>query len=388
MISSFFNNSRPSINLLLRARILGPYKLNSPKKIFTGIKYLVNFMRGVNLNIMWRQRRASPEQILMELRNKKIVSYGDYSKIYSILSNNNFKRVIVFTTLNDPILFDLVKACDNLNIQTDVFIDCWDNISTSPAIPEGISNLYLWSKQQFDEISLSYPNLKEHSKILGSYRFPKTIISNNSLSNNFNPSKLSILYLESSIFEDRYFIINQIINSFLKVKIMGTNIKHLNITIRRYPGKRPLEMDFLDVDKMLGTFERDGTKITIKLSSEKNLHSDFNETNIVFSELTTAALEAGSKNIFTIFVMSNRSPRYISTLKSFSYSFTHNLEQYFYILNLGNRNSVTLLSKILQNFVVNLQISGGKTHFLLNNNKNLDYFLQEFNWEKWQKLSQ
>lgn len=386
MLQNYFVKSRSTVNLMLWSNLFGPYKIRSMSTFFNTFKYFVRFIISINWLIVFKNLRSDPITFLKVLRQKKVLGSGDYFTIKSLLKNREVNRVILFTTFNEPILFDLIQACNDLRIQIFALPDCWDNISTSISIPSEITNLFLWSKQQLKEVETSYPSLLSRSMVLGSYRFDQNsskIIKSESVSVGH---KIRILYLEGSIFEDRNYIINSIITSVVSSINSNYGITNLDILLRRYPGIRSSEFGFKDVAEVIQGLEVNGVKVTIQFTKNSSLNEDLKGVDIVFSELTTAALESAYKNIYTIFVGSNRSPKYISTNKSYEFSFARELKQIFTILDFENSNYLKTLSNLLSNYM-NKKFIKNDFHEL-NSSKEigLNYIVEPLDREKWEKF--
>lgn len=389
MLKNLFSNSRSTINLMLRTRLLGPYKFNSIYSLKIGGKYLFNFIKGINWLIFLNNFRNTPEKLLNSLREKNAISEGDRNEIRNKISKIKIKRAVIFTTFNDPVLLDFIAVCNELNIQTLVLPDCWDNISTAVTIPRDISHLYLWSPQQLEEVRVSFTHLYSKSQVIGSYRFQNYQKNSFPVKNKDKPIEmcdLRILYLESNLFEDRNFVLERIVQSIMNSRNFGEPIKRAKIIVREYPGVHQSAAEFRN--EFLHGENSKTTKLGIDImrSDNTSLKEDLIKVDIVFSELTTAALEAAHQGIPIVFVGSSKSPRYITTNKSYNYSFARDLRKFFEVINLDYDESIIRISELLTRLVKSQSTS---LHSVLANGvKHLDisFFLEQLNYETWAKI--
>ena len=132
------------------------------------------------------------------------------------------------------------------------------------------------------------------------------------------------------------------------------------------------------------------TKLGIDIirSDNTSLKEDLIEVDIVFSELTIAALEAAHQGIPTVFVGSSKSPRYITTNKSYNYSFARDLRKLFEVINLDCDESIIRISELLTRLMKMKSQSISLHSVLTNGVKHLDvsFFLEELNYGAWAKI--
>jgi len=384
-IKNFITTSRKTLNISLRTRLFGPYKLNSIKRMVFAFKYFYKFCKRLNFFLIYQKRNYRSTDLLMELRNKNILSFGDSDKIMSLLLNQNIEKAIAFTTLNDPILFDFIEVCKNLGINSIALPDCWDNISTSLAIPEDISKIYLWSMQQKSEIKTNYPQMLEKSEIYGSYRIKPD--ASEKLFSEKNTNDISILYLESNVFEDRNFVINKIAKCISETEYFDSLIQNVKFIIREYPGYRPSEPGFDCEVFPFKNFIIGECKFEIIVSKNEFLRDDLAGVNLVFSELTTAGLEAAFEKIPTIFIGSNQSPRFITTFRVFHFSFAQDLFNYFPIIKLDSKSDSQKLTKFLNKFIEGRFRNSLDTNENFNISKKLTFLAEAFDYDKWESES-
>jgi hypothetical protein len=380
-IKNFITTYRKTLNISLRTRLFGPYKLNSIKRIIFSFKYFIKFWQKINFALIYQTRHLKPDDLLSKLREKNILGPGDSKKIMSLLANQNIQKAIVFTTFNDPILYDFVSVCKDLGIFTTALPDCWDNISTSPAIPEYINKICLWSEQQSSEVKKFYPSLFTKTEIYGSYRINKKsrILLNSKLKNEY----FNILYLESSLFEDREFAIRKIAKSISESHGSNDSIKKIKFTIRQYPGYRPTEPGLSTDLGLLESFKIGEWQFEIAISKNGFLKEDFASADIVFSELTTAGLEAAFEKLPVIFVGSNKSPRYLTTYKAFQFSFGKDLLEDFVVLDLGLKSSLHILTNLFDKLFKYKQDNYANNYQNRFGSRKLSFYAEEFNFHKW-----
>jgi hypothetical protein len=364
-LKNFFQKNNKSQKMYLRTRVFGPYKINSTINLLRAVKSFFYFLFNIRWIVILKLYQKPPEIVLEKLREKNLIASNDTKKFMDILKNNRIASVISITTLKHPILFDFSEACSKLNIPNYVFPDCWDNISNSPAIPSKITRLCVWSKQQQIQVGDFHPNLRKKTDIFGTYRTINNVNNKLPLLKSVifgNNGVLKILYIEGYFYEDLQFVIQRIVDSLLSSE--RTYFKKILITIRHYPRPRQNENSIYRPLETKLVQPKNLVKISIEPSSNYLLADDLNETNLVFSELSTAALEAATRFIPVIFISSNRSPRYLDTRRGYLFPFAYDLQLYFDVIDLSSSKSVKFLSEAIERNLNSKSLAKSKLDFL------------------------
>lgn len=310
-----FNRGNTPLNMELRVKLLGPYKLKTLDKFSTSIKYLYNSLKLISWLILVKSIKKRPEYLLFELRKKGKLGLGDVEQFKKILMENSVSAVVTFSSLKDPKLFDLSTACKFLKIELHYFPECWDNISTGFEPPSHITHMHLWSQQQMKQVAYLNRDSRMKIDVYGSYRASHAISSKLKLDMNISKiSKLSILYLEGYFYEDLNFVTTKIIEAITSENLrISPSITEINLIIRKYPLKRQT-IEFSETNNAISReiFWK-GIKIVISETKNFKLAEDLTQTHLIISELTTAGLEAALSGFSVIFVGSKRSPRYLDS---------------------------------------------------------------------------
>ena len=105
---------------------------------------------------------------------------------------------------------------------------------------------------------------------------------------------------------------------------------------------------------------------------------------MVFSELTTAGLEAAFEKIPTVFIGSNQSPRFITTFRVFQFSFAKDLFNHFLVVKIDSKADSRKLTQMFN------QIIDGRFRNLFDSSENfylpkkLSFFAEAFDYSKWE----
>jgi len=383
-----FKRGNTSLNMELRVKLLGPYKLKTFALFLTSIKYLYNTCKSISWLILIKSINKKSEYLLFELRNKGKIGLGDIEQYKKILLENSISAVVTFSSLKDPKLFDLSIACKILNIELHYFPECWDNVSTGFEPPSHIRHMHLWSKQQMKQIADSNSDTCIKTDVYGSYRATRALSSMFKTETNFfKVSKLSILYLEGYFYEDLSFTINKIIEAIIgRNQKISPSINEINLIIRKYPLKRQT-INVRESNNVISHeifLER--IKIVITESFNSTLAEDLAQTQLIFSELTTAGLEAALSGYSVIFIGSKRSPRYLDSSMAYRYTFAQEVPKFFEYIEMDKKSDQERLSIIMDSFLFDYPKSF--KHLMPENHslERLTYFAEGFNLERWNSL--
>lgn len=373
-----------TLNIFLINRFLGPYKLTNHKIFFTSVKYFFRMLASLNLKVIMKSSKKDSEFLLELLRYSNTIHSNDTDTFTEILRKNEIKKVLIFSTLSDPTIFDMVDACVMRDIESIVIPDCWDNISTAYSIPKDLSKIYLWSDQQLEEISNFFPILKLKSEKIGSYRInidnSKVILRERR--RNFKTDSINMLYLGGYFLENQKFIYKFLIDSLKDLqKIKKCKI---TITIRDYPYKKQTSENGYSDNSYIFDCLQNSENISIVRSENLSLDDDLCATDISICELSTAALESAFSAVPTIFINSKQSVKRLDTNKAFNFTFAQDLAKYFQVICLEDKNPG---NELLSGF---LNVLENYDRLLLSDNliettfQNLSFFAEPFNFDKWQ----
>ena len=346
------------LNLVLRTRIFGPYKIRSLKKTIIFFHNLFTTLKKINWMVVLKSRNMTADQLLILLREKRHLGAGDFEIISQILDANDVRSVSCFTTLRSPLLFDFISACKNQYIETNLFPDSWDNFSSNPYIPSQITNLFVWSEQQKLEIGRLHPYYKGNVEISGSYRISKSMENFKSdLDKNYftNRDKLKLLYLEGYIFEDFHFNLQKIIEALIKLCKVKKDISEVEIIFRNYPMSKQHEKE--KTFNFNDTLVINDIRFSFTQSQLPFVVDDLSNIDFVIADCTTAALEAAFSGLDIVFIGSKRSPRYIDTIKVYNFSFSKDLHRFFPVINLSKFLSTRKLSKVFKIFLEKIELA-------------------------------
>ena len=375
------------LNLVLRTRIFGPYKIRSLKKAIIFFHNLFITLKRINWMIVLKSRNITADELLIRLREKRYIGTGDFEIISQILVANNVQSVSCFTTLRSPLLFDFIMACKKHNIETNLFPDSWDNFSSNPYIPNQITNLFVWSKQQELEIDRLHPYYKGNVEIYGSYRISKSMENFKSdLNKNYfnNRYKLKLLYLEGYIFEDFHFNLEKIIEALIQLYKVKKDISEIEIVFRNYPMSKQQEKK--KVFNFNDTFVVKNIRFSFTQSQLPFVVDDLSSIDFVIADCTTAALEAAFSGLDVVFIGSKRSPRYIDTLKVYNFSFSKDLHSFFPVINLSKFLSTRKLSKVFKLLLENIELTADKPGHKHSRCLKYGYFAEPLKVEKMEKI--
>ena len=382
---NYFTKRNKSLNIFLINRFFGPYKIVNHKTFFNSLKYFYHSLTSIRFTIIKKAYGKDSEYLLSLLRNQKIIESNDTQIFADVLSKNGIEKVVIFSTLSDPSIFDMVKACIINKIEVVIIPDCWDNISTAYSIPKGISKIYLWSDQQIKEVEKFFSSLKLKSEKIGTYRINleanRMILSERK--KHFNKNDINILYIGGYFLENQYANFEDVVNAlkeFLKIYHC-----HINLVIRNYPFKKQTiehgglkELDYFD-----SILHVDG--VTFLQTKHLKLEEDLKTTNIIISELSTASLEAAFSCVSTLFICSSRSPKRLDTKKSMRFTYANDLKKYFNVIDLDNGFSDLFLA--LSNAYEELNFLFLKNNAVEKTFKELSFFAEPFDFNKWHEIT-
>jgi len=313
----------------------------------------------------------------------EIIKSNNTNSFFEILKSLEIDKVFIFTTFSDLTIYDLIDACDALDISTYVLPESWDNISTSISIPTNLTELLVWSNQHFKEVTEFYPELVTKTKIIGSYRITnavskREITSTTAIIQPELKTKFKIVYLEGYFLEDVNYILNTILDVMPLIK--GFNLSFVEIVYRKYPLKKQtldgIESTKLDIDTRQ-------FRVTFKISEGTTLMSDLTNVDLVISESTTAGLEAAFHLNPVLFVCSKKSRRFIDTKRSYDFSYSRDLEKYFHVIDFDSCNSTKHLTEALLNLSFKTEYENESKKQL----QLLEYFGKPFDFNAWEKIS-
>jgi hypothetical protein len=330
--------------------------------------------------------KKDSEFLLELLRSSNTINSNDTGTFAEILRKNEIEKVLIFSTLSDPTIFDIINACIIREIESIVLPDCWDNISTAYSIPKGLSKIYLWSDQQVEEISNFFPILKLKSEKIGSYRInidnSKMILKERR--RNFKKESINILYLGGYFLEDQKYIYKFLIDSLEDLQKIN-NCKII-ITIRNYPYKKQTsEHGQFDYSSVFD-YSQNSENISIVRSENLSLNDDLCTTDITICELSTAALEAAFSAVPTIFVNSKQSVKRLDTNKAFNFTFAQDLAKYFQVICLDDENAGNKLLSALVSALENYDRLLLSANLIETTFQNLSFFAEPFNFDKWKNI--
>jgi len=377
LIKNFITRRNKSLNFYLRVSLFSTDKIRNQKTLFFAIKHFFRTIVKINPILVFKIKKLNSEKVLEILRERKILKSNNTDCFLTILETNQITKVFIITTFTDPGIFDLIKACNLLGIPSYVLPESWDNISTAIAIPSDLTELLVWSQQQHHEVKRFFEELSSRTKIIGSYRITKAI-ANQKIHTSYQAKvkgEFKILYVEGYFLEDVNFILNRLIKVLAKIpQLKNTDIK---IVYRKYPLEKQTNK-FMDPVKLVGDSKLG--KIRFLISENNSLIADLELTDLVISESTTAGLEASFTRKPVIFISSKKSKKFIDTRRSYLFSYSNDLEDFFYVINFEDRNSDKLLTFALMTYIGCDQ--GSKDI----NRLNLTYFGEPFNFSLWSEL--
>jgi hypothetical protein len=384
--NNFLSRRNVGLNIDLRSRFLGPLKLKNLSTLIQSLGYLRRAVNQIEWKSSFRLRNSSSNLILKDLRTSKKIGDGDVAQFRTFLINKNVSNVISFSSFRDPKLYDLVVACNELKVDIFVFVECWDNISTAYSIPSGINKIYLWSKQQKVEIENMYPEYTHNSEIAGGYRINKALnfVECKSQAKNFINRKFRILYLEGYFYENLNYVMDKLIDLLVRSsKNVTSDLRNLEITIRKYPLKRQSLNSHISMFNGSRKITTGKVSIDIKESRSKDLYNDFQQANLVISELTTAGLEAAFSGLPVIFVSSKKSPRFLDSSRGYRYTFAHGIcDDFFYVQfqKFFPKNTLSLFHEQIWSQFIEL----GQSKKVIKPSKELlNYYAEPFDFQKW-----
>jgi hypothetical protein len=221
-----------------------------------------------------------------------------------------------------------------------------------------------------------FPEVIDRAEIIGTYRFSEQ--KKKFLKNTFkyNSPDIDILYLESSIYEDLGVTLINLMELITEASIMLDKGAQINLLIRRYPEKKQSEFATFSTEALMQNLKK--YLINVDYSTNSDLTKDLEGKDLVFSEITTAGLEAAFSGIPTIFVKSKKSPRFLDTRRCYKYAFSSELINFFYIIDLTEfkSNYVDIIKSIFSQKILNQH-----------DDLNISYFGVPFEYRKWNEIS-
>jgi len=383
LLCNLITQRNKSLNKYLRVNFLGPSKIYNIKSFILAFKNAIRKLISINLLVLFKIYNKDSVQILKILRRDQIIKSNNTNSFFEILKSLEIDKVFIFTTFSDLTIYDLIDACDALDISTYVLPESWDNISTSISIPTNLTELLVWSNQHFKEVTEFYPELVTKTKIIGSYRITnavskREITSTTAIIQPELKTKFKIVYLEGYFLEDVNYILNTILDVMPLIK--GFNLSFVEIVYRKYPLKKQtldgIESTKLDIDTRQ-------FRVTFKISEGTSLMSDLTNVDLVISESTTAGLEAAFHLNPVLFVCSKKSRRFIDTKRSYDFSYSQDLEKYFHVIDFDSCNSTKHLTEALLNLSFKTEYENESKKQL----QLLEYFGKPFDFNAWEKIS-
>lgn len=378
LFRNFFTRRNKALNYELRNRVFGPYKIRSLKLALYALKYFKISILRIRWTFLFNNLFKSSHQILLGLRMLGKINQGDYSSLHRILTENKITTAIAITPFRDPKIYDLAQACYDSNTTLHILTECWDNVSSGYGLPDHISKLHLWSKQQLQDISKFYPKYNNKSEIIGSYR--RTYSQDFRSSTRLHKNEFHILYLEGYFYENLNYTINKVLKAVMKSDLVIKNNK-INLVVRKYPLKRQ-SVNLVEENNWLGSIKMDKCTIDVSESKLSDLNDEFQNTDLVVSELTTAGLEAKFRGIRTYFVGSHASPRFLDSAAGYNFSFAQPIKESKNFFNLSINKDFNRLVGSLANLSVN-DLGGYRTLDYL---ENINFYAEPFDFTKWNSL--
>jgi hypothetical protein len=340
----------------------------------------------INFKSLAKSYSKNAETLLSQLRLNERITAEDSQTFIRILEQNSISKVLIISTLSDPSIFDLVRVCHNSGIACFLLPDCWDNISTTYAIPDDFTKIFLWSEQQRKDINQFFPSLREKIEIIGSYRINLEVsrISYKQRLDSLKQHQFNILYLEGYFFENRINVINFLVKAIDMVKeFKGVEIK---ITYRPYPLKKQTIGDSVINKPINFNAFKANANIRIMSSLNTKLSQDLQSTDLIISELSTAGLEAAFKAIPVIFIASTNSPKRLDSNKSYEFTYAKDLYNYFNVVHLEEDNSIEVLYQYLQKIFILKKHLDYDPLVVDKIFSDLEYLAKPFDFPKWSNL--
>jgi hypothetical protein len=386
LIKNFMNKRNKSLNVFLLDKFLGPYKFRKPSIFFKSLKYFLRMIAQINFKSLAKSYSKNAETLLSQLRLNERITAEDRQTFIRILEQNSISKVLIISTLSDPSIFDLVRVCHNSGIACFLLPDCWDNISTTYAIPDDFTKIFLWSEQQRKDINQFFPSLREKIEIIGSYRINLEVsrISYKQRLDSLKQHQFNILYLEGYFFENRINVINFLVKAIDMVKeFKGVEIK---ITYRPYPLKKQTIGDSVINKPINFNAFKANANIRIMSSLNTKLSQDLQSSDLIISELSTAGLEAAFKAIPVIFIASTNSPKRLDSNKSYEFTYAKDLYNYFNVVHLEEDNSIEVLYQYLQKIFILKKHLDYDPLVIDKIFSDLEYLAKPFDFPKWSNL--
>jgi len=387
LIINFLNKNNKSLNIYLKNRVFGPFKIKSKRTLIDSLKYLFNFIININFRIILICRRRSTESLLDLLRLNKYLKGDDRKTFDKILDRHKISRVIIFTTLSDPSVFDLVEVCAAKKIQCILLPDCWDNISTAYSIPKNVSHIYVWSAQQMRDIQKYFPDLELRSEIIGTYRLDiqKSKRIYNEKIKATPKDGIRILYLGGYHLVETTNALSYIMKIVCNLEI---NLKfNVEVIIRGYPFKKqtggkleqPIDLTLENYNNL--------SSIKYLISTKNDLAEDLMYADLVVSELSTAGLESAFFGLPVIFINSNRSLKWLSTKKAFEFSYSKDLFNFFQIVNITSDNGEKILGESLRTIILSRKDLANVDFLIEEVFQKLKFLGEPFDFNRWHQIT-
>lgn len=367
--------SNPTLRYLLRERLLGTSSLTFTNSFFAIKRACFRLwkIRGILVS----RKLIQPETLLKLLRDSRLVNSSDVDNFDSILRTENIERVLIFTTLKNPPIYDLTESCKRNKIPFELFVDSWDNIGTCPAVPSNAKRIHLWSIQQFNELKAYFPSMTDIAEISGSLRIsryskiPKKnyILDDNWEFPNVIQKKFRILFIQS-FFDDCSEIALKSLDKAL-VSLLCLDRKYsIEVVIRPYPHLRKM----YKISERRNTLESAINLLNIgkesihyQISNTKTLYEELINTDLVISEISSAGLESHFAGKNVIFVYGSNNNSYFNGEKVLKFRFANDLKNFFPVVKSSDEKH--LEEKVLETLKSNMQ----------QDSKLFPYFGVEFN---------
>ena len=94
------------------------------------------------------------------------------------------------------------------------------------------------------------------------------------------------------------------------------------------------------------------------------MNEDLEGVDLVISELSTVGLESSFNHKPVFFIGSKKSPRYLDTIKGYSFEFANELHKYFPVINLSKNNDLKALQFHFKKIINQSHISSSKKSLL------------------------
>ena len=89
-LQNFFQRRNKPLNIILRTRIFGSYKIRTFKNLASVFRQIFKFLKIIDWKLALRSKYLSAEELIFTLRKKELISQGDSKRIFKSRGDKSY----------------------------------------------------------------------------------------------------------------------------------------------------------------------------------------------------------------------------------------------------------------------------------------------------------